>query len=207
MLLTPRMSEATAAGAAAAPAAASNGRSSKKLVILLVVLNVVTLGAGGGYVFWMTTQKAAADAATSSGNGRGSAPTTAGERGEGERGATRAGAEATDDDRPDEEDPIYRGQVIALDPIITNIGASDEGHFLKVTVQLEVRTDEAKARVDAASVPIRDAIIAYLSSLSPVDTEGETKKREIKERLRQLVNAEVQGNPVRRVYFTDFLVQ
>lgn len=201
------MSEATAAAAdvAAAPAAPRGG-SSKKLVLLLVALNVLALGAGGGYVFWTTQKAEAAAAAAATSAARGGAAAGDGEGGEGEAQAPGATRDA-DDDKPDEEDPIFRGQVIALDPIITNIGSTDEGRFVKVTVQLEVRTEEAKGRVEAASVPIRDAIIAHLSSLTPGETEGDVKKREIKERLRQLVNAEVQGNPVRRVYFTEFLVQ
>ena len=96
---------------------------------------------------------------------------------------------------------------MALEPIVTNLAEPDSDRYLKVTAQLRVTTESAKAEVEASLVPIRSSILMYLSSLNMSQITGAEKRREIQGVVRRLANDAMPATRIRFVYFTEFVVQ
>jgi flagellar basal body-associated protein FliL len=103
--------------------------------------------------------------------------------------------------------PDGPGPIMALDPIVTNLAEPDSDRYLKVTAQLRVTSESAKAEVEAAIVPIRSAILMYFSSLAMSDITGPDKRREIQTTVRRLANEAMPSSRIKFVYFTEFVVQ
>lgn len=103
--------------------------------------------------------------------------------------------------------PDGPGPIMALEPIVTNLAEPDSDRYLKVTVQLRVSSESAKAEVEAALVPIRSNILMYFSSLNMADITGAEKRRAVQTMVRRLGNEAMPASRIRFVYFTEFVVQ
>ncbi|MGA7144669.1 MAG: flagellar basal body-associated protein FliL [Desulfobacterales bacterium] len=79
--------------------------------------------------------------------------------------------------------------------------------YLKVTVEVEVGRDEDKQLIDSHNPQLRDSILLLLSSqtLEEINTmDGKLAlKQELLSRMKQILGNGV----VRRIYFTEFVVQ
>lgn len=103
--------------------------------------------------------------------------------------------------------PDGPGPIMALDPIVTNLAEPDSDRYLKVTAQLRVTSEGAKAEVEAALVPIRSAILMYFSSLNMEDITGSEKRLKVQTTVRRLANEAMPSSRIKFVYFTEFVVQ
>jgi flagellar protein FliL len=79
--------------------------------------------------------------------------------------------------------------------------------YLKVTIEVEVNKEDDKKTIDSNSPQLRDSILLLLSSqtLEDINTmEGKLAlKQELLARMKQILGEGV----VRRVYFTEFVIQ
>jgi len=83
-----------------------------------------------------------------------------------------------------------------------------EGHeAAKVALHVEAVNEEAKATVEAAVVPIRSESLLFLSGLSAEQVIGQEKIRQLQEDLQKRLTTLVGKNTVKRVYFSEFVVQ
>lgn len=149
--------------------------------IAIIALLVGLLG-GGGYFAFITLYssgqgKPAGQNATQAGGGNGSA-------------SKRVGTE-----------------MVSLPTLLVNLADPLGKRYLKITVDVEVKGKEAASQIQSDMPKIKDALILLLSSktfeeLSSVENKYQLKK-EIVERLNQILGQSV----VRRVYFTEFIVQ
>jgi flagellar basal body-associated protein FliL len=197
------MSQAPAA--VPAKADAPSGGKANKLVLGLVVFNVLAIAGIGGYLFWQSKHPPAP--APGGGAAHGAAPHGQEDKDEAE-GAEHAEEEGDEEEEDGEESgPRARGPIVSLESQIMNFVDSEETHFLKVTVQLEAKNEAAKAKIEEAIVPIKSLVLMRLSSLTVADTVGAEKKRALLEDLRTQINRELGGRRVKRVYFTEFVVQ
>ncbi len=191
------MSQAPAVSAAKTDA--PKGGKSNKLVLALVVFNLLAVAGVGGYLVYQSRHPAAP------------APAAGGAH----PPAAHAEAEKEDEEEAehDEEDgdegsgSRQRGPILSLESQITNFVDSDETFFLKVTVQLEAKNEAAKVKIEEALVAIQDLVLVRLSSLTVAETRGADKKRALQEELRTMINRELGARRVKRVYFTEFVVQ
>jgi flagellar basal body-associated protein FliL len=103
--------------------------------------------------------------------------------------------------------PDSPGPIMPLEPIVTNLADQDSDRYLKLTLSLRVTSESAKGEVEAAIVPIRSAILMYLSSLSVADITGSEKRKTVQNQLRRIANEAMPTSRVRFVYFTEFVVQ
>lgn len=171
------MSEA----AAATPplqAAPAKGRTSI-LVVLLVGLNVSLMVGAGVYVFMA----------------QGSAPAPAGEHGGGAEGH----------DESDEEREL--GPLVDFDSMIVNTNDAEGEHYLKVTFQLEVESEERVEHVEGRMAPFRDRVLSHLSSLSSTDVGGPDRVPHLRGQLLELAASTFGEDAVRDIYFSELLVQ
>ncbi len=99
------------------------------------------------------------------------------------------------------EEVVYEpGAVVALDSITINL---DDGHFLKVSIALQVSADAAHEPDGSQAL---DLLITQFSNKSIAElstNEGrEAQKRELVEKIREAYHDEVYD-----IYFTEFVMQ
>ncbi|OIO67526.1 MAG: flagellar protein FliL [Zetaproteobacteria bacterium CG1_02_53_45] len=94
-----------------------------------------------------------------------------------------------------------------IDDITVNLADTDESRFLRTKIKLEVRNEEAQAKVTANIVKINDLIITILASKKFSDIRTPQGKYALKEDLIYRMNRIVGGKPIKNLYFTDFVSQ
>lgn len=99
------------------------------------------------------------------------------------------------------------GPLMPLESMVTNLADPDTDRYLKVSMQLRITGDGAKAEVEANLVPVRNQILLYLSSLTIEDTSGADNKREIQKRVKRIANETMPTSRITQVYFTEFVIQ
>jgi len=109
-------------------------------------------------------------------------------------------AEADDSSSP----PIY----MELEDITVNLADVENEKFLRTKIKLEVRNEDAEAKVEANMVKVMDLIITQLSSKKFAEIRTPQGKYTLKEdltfRLNELLGG---GKPIKNLYFTDFVSQ
>jgi len=79
--------------------------------------------------------------------------------------------------------------------------------YLKVTMQVEVGKEEEKLLIENHNAQIRDTILLLLSSQSLREINTMEGKLELKQALLSRIGQILGDGVVRRVYFTEFVVQ
>jgi len=79
--------------------------------------------------------------------------------------------------------------------------------YLKVTVALEVNDESKKTRVEEHTAQLRDTVLLLLSSQSFREISTMDGKLELKQALLSRINQALGGVVVRKLYFTEFVVQ
>jgi len=90
---------------------------------------------------------------------------------------------------------------------IVNLNEISGTRYLKTVVEIEMSNVELKEEIEAKKPRLTDLVIDYLSSLSYADTQGMSGKEEIRESLRHRINQVLKKGRVKRVYFTEFVIQ
>ena len=99
--------------------------------------------------------------------------------------------------------------VCPLNSFVVNLLVKDYvgKRYLKVTMQLEVGKEEEKLLVENHNPQIRDTILLLLSSQSLKEINTMEGKLELKQALLSRMNQILGDGVVRRIYFTEFVVQ
>jgi flagellar FliL protein len=184
------MSEAAAAEKPSAPAGGN-----KMLLLLVLVVNVLIAG-GLGYVV-LSGQKNAAAAKPAAGHGEG----------HGEADAEEEPAEEESGGHAKKGSSKF-GPLVEIGTFVANLTAPNgASRYAKVGLHVEATSDDAKLKVEAAIVPIRNEALMYLSGLQADQAIGQEKIRLLQEELLKRVGALVGKNTIRRVYFSEFVIQ
>jgi flagellar FliL protein len=99
--------------------------------------------------------------------------------------------------------------VFPLESFVVNL-ADKTGlgkRYLKVTVALEVNDENKKKRVEEHTAELRDTVLLLLSSQSFREISTMDGKLELKQALLSRINRALGGAVVRKLYFTEFVVQ
>lgn len=95
----------------------------------------------------------------------------------------------------------------ALEPFILNLADIESNRYLKISITLEFdnpgTTREAEQRVPQ----IRDAMILLMSSLTYGDIHSIAGKLTLQSEIQNRISKIVEPGSVKRVYFTDLVVQ
>ncbi len=109
---------------------------------------------------------------------------------------------------PEAEDESDAPPVLMdIDNITVNLADTDQSRFLRTKIKLEVRNEEAQAKVTENIVKVNDLIITILSSKKFSEIRTPQGKYELKEDLIYRMNRAVGGKPIKNLYFTDFVSQ
>jgi flagellar FliL protein len=167
-----------AAEAEVSDAKASGGGKSKLLIIIGAGLAVLLL-AGGGLFFFMSSSSAPADAA---------------------HGATDAHGAAEV-----HHEPTF---IFNLEPMTVNLSSEDgAAAYLRMSIALEVASEEVMHEVQPNLAKIVDAFQVYLRELRRSDLEGSAGIYRLKEELTRRINVAIYPQRVQSVLFRELLVQ
>jgi flagellar basal body-associated protein FliL len=175
--------------AAEKPVAAPAAGGSKKLLIMVLGFNVLIAG-GLGYLVLAGQRGHAAE-----GKEKHAGPDGAHEAEGDAKGEKKAG-------------PKF-GPLLEVGSFVANLAnpGPGPGRYAKVTVFIEATDEEAKLRLEVALVPIRSESLMFLSNAKAEDVIGQDKIRVLSDELLKRINLLMGKNSVKRVYFSELVVQ
>jgi flagellar FliL protein len=185
--------------AAAKPPAESGHGSGGKPIILyaLVVLNMLVVAGVGAMVFL----KSKADAVNATAIDKAVTPSAD------EHGAA-AGHGAADEHggKAAEGEEGFIGKMIPMETFLVNLSGNRGNKLLKVNMELEVEGERIADEIDKRKPQIRDIIIILLSSKTYAQISAPEGKEFLREEIRDTVNSFLTKGKIKRVHFTEFIV-
>lgn len=168
-----------------------NKKNSTMTILIVVFLLITVAGAGGAAYFFLFKGK------SEGGEGGGE---------HSEAAAPKAAAQPVAA-APATGDKEMVGIINRMDPFIVNLNEVDASRYLKLTMEVEVTSEEAVKELDKRGPQIRDMAVGILSSKSFADIQGADGKYRLKEELMFAINKVLAAGQVKRIYFTAFVVQ
>lgn len=114
---------------------------------------------------------------------------------------------------PEEEQALLEkqakevGPMVNIDTFIVNIADDQESRYLKAAITLEVDTPEATMEINSRMPQIKDAILLLIGNKSFGELNDLQGKIQLRAELINKVNSILLKGKVKRIYFTDFVVQ
>ncbi|MGB0680651.1 MAG: flagellar basal body-associated FliL family protein, partial [Polyangiales bacterium] len=99
------------------------------------------------------------------------------------------------------------GQLIEMRPIVANLGGAQSQRYIKLTPYLELANDKIKEDIEKNIVPIRNSFLMYISDLKVEEAVTADQKKKISEDMRKVINEIFGKKVVRRVFFSEFVMQ
>ena len=97
--------------------------------------------------------------------------------------------------------------IFPMEPFIVNIYDGQELRYLRVKVEFETATADAKHEIELRQAPLRDAILVLLTTKTLQDVQDLQGKNQLRDEIMVAVNKILPPGKVSKVYFTDFVVQ
>jgi flagellar basal body-associated protein FliL len=180
--------------------AAAAGGGNKKVLIIIVAVNVALAGAVGGFMFMSGKDKSAERA--KGGHAKKAAGEHEGgdEEGEGEEGG---------EDDGESHAKSQFGPLLEVGSFVANLQSppGQPPRYIKVNVSVEAQNEEAKMRVESALIPIKTEALMMLSNAKVEDVVGQEKIIALSEQLAKRANKLIGKKSIKRVYFSELVVQ
>jgi flagellar basal body-associated protein FliL len=103
-----------------------------------------------------------------------------------------------------EEGEEALGAILPLETFLVNLSG---GKYIRLQMQVEFETPDVPKKIYSRMVPIRDGIITLLTQQDASELEDVKGKEKLKKSLRELINERLRREDVRRIYFTQFVIQ
>jgi flagellar FliL protein len=100
------------------------------------------------------------------------------------------------------EEPL--GAIVPFETFLVNLSG---GKYIRLQVQVEFETLDVPRRFYTRAVPIRDGIISLLTQMTAENLETSKGKDKLRAEIRSTINTALRKEEVRRVYFTQFVIQ
>ena len=117
----------------------------------------------------------------------------------GEEGGHGGGAESKDE-------ADFIGSTIPMETFLVNLSGQRGNKVVKVNMELEVEGEKIAEEIDKRKPQIRDIIIIILSSKTYAQIQAPEGKEFLREEIRDTVNSFLTKGKIKRVLFTEFLV-
>ncbi|PWU14310.1 MAG: flagellar protein FliL [Bdellovibrio sp.] len=177
------MAEEAAKEPVAAPAPPASGGGKQNFVMTaLAVLNMVVVAAVG-IMIWKGRQKDAAEPKIEH--------------------VIKGEQEAQEHEAHDEK--IIKAHVIPLETFIVNLAGSKGRRIFKVDMELEVNEKKVVDEIEQRKAQIRDIIIIILSGRTYDQISSKEGKNELRDEVKDTVNAFLTKGKITSVFFTNFL--
>ena len=99
------------------------------------------------------------------------------------------------------------GAIYDIEPFIVNLADTPEVRYLKLTVKLELESQDVSAELASRTPQLRDTILVLLTSKDSASIRTTQGKFQLRDEITQRVNSLLPKPGVRAAYFTDFVVQ
>lgn len=170
------------------PVAAPAGGSKKKLLIIIVGVVLLLAGIGVPTAIFVLgkgdkAEEVESDAAT---NGE------------------QLAAEGSSDEEELEDGEEAPGAIIPLDTFIVNLSG---GKYIRAQIQIEFDEFEVPKKFYRKIVPLRDSIITLLTKRTQEELVTEKGKEKLREEIKEAIDTALRKAAVRRIYFTQFVIQ
>ena len=158
--------------------------SNKILIILIGVVMVLMLGLGGG-LFMMWNKLSALETRSQS-----------------------AAENAEQGDR-DSSVPVEKllGPIFSLDTFIVNLADEGGKRYLRITIDLELDSEELESEVKKRLPQVRDSILTILPTKRFDDISSAKGKTTLRDQMLERINGLVVRGKVTNIYFKEFVVQ
>ena len=97
--------------------------------------------------------------------------------------------------------------IYSLEPFIVNIYDGQDLRYLRVKVEMEVANEEIKVEMEARKAQFRDAILVLLTTKTMLDIRDQQGKNQLRQEIFTVSSNILSPGKLKRVYFTDFVVQ
>jgi flagellar FliL protein len=182
--------EAKAAPAAPAPAVTSSGGGGggpKPIILIAIaVLNMISMGAVA-FILW-SSHKA--------------------EQKKPKIDDVIEGVHKEDSERDpasvNKEDIV--GKLIPMETFLVNLAGSRGSKLVKMNIELELENEAVMSEIEKRKPQIRDIIIIILSSKNYDQIVTKEGKDALRDEVRDTVNSFLTKGHIKRVYFTEFIV-
>ncbi len=114
------------------------------------------------------------------------------------------GEHATEEKEKKEEKSISQ-KIIPLETFIVNLAGSKGRRVAKVNMELAVESENVATEIDQRRAQVRDIIIILLSGKSYDQVANKEGKDQLKEQIKDTVNAFLTKGKIKEVYFTEFI--
>ena len=99
------------------------------------------------------------------------------------------------------------GPMVNMDSFIVNIMDDQESRYLKATITIEVDGEEASMELTQRMPQVKDAVLLLLGSKTFSEISDLQGKIQLRAELINKINSLLLQGKVKRIYFTDFVVQ
>jgi flagellar FliL protein len=100
------------------------------------------------------------------------------------------------------EEPL--GAIVPFETFLVNLSG---GKYIRAQIQVEFETLDVPRRFYTRAVPIRDSIISLLTQMTAENLDTIKGKDKLRSEIRSVINTALRKEEVRRVYFTQFVIQ
>jgi flagellar protein FliL len=104
------------------------------------------------------------------------------------------------------KEPVF-GPLYKMETMIVNLADQGGKRYLRVTMELELSTNQMVDEVERRMPQLRDAILMILPGKQYADIGTTEGKVTLREELMVKMNALLKKGSVKTIYFTEFIVQ
>lgn len=119
----------------------------------------------------------------------------------------RSTVETQNQDDSTESLPDSFGKMHVIADVIINPAGTAGSRFLNATVALECGSSGVEAELLEKDVQIRDALISILVSKTIQELDGPDDKEKLRQEILDKCNSLLRKGKIRRVFFTNFVMQ
>jgi flagellar FliL protein len=103
---------------------------------------------------------------------------------------------------------VLSGPQFNLDPFVVNLIDDGRGpRYLKVEIKFELEAEGVRDEIETRISQVRDELLILLSSKRQTDIESTDGKRILKDEIFTRVNKILVTGRIKRVFFTEFVIQ
>ena len=103
------------------------------------------------------------------------------------------------------EEKSIIGKVFPLETFIVNLSGSKGRRVAKVNLEFELNNDQVQEEIDKRKAQVRDIIIILLSSKTYEEVAEREGKDQLREEIKDTINAFLTKGKIMNVYFTEFI--
>jgi flagellar protein FliL len=108
-------------------------------------------------------------------------------------------------------DQVNQGKVVGpmvnIDSFIVNILDDEQSRYLKAAITIEVDSDRATQEINQRLPQIKDAILLLIGNKTFAELNDLQGKLQLRAELINRINSILVNGKVKRIFFTDFVVQ